>query len=223
MAYAMSCRNFKTLFNKNGFTFLELIISFSILTLILIIVLGALRLSFRFWDRGEEVSFKAQEQRMIWSSLKHQLGSIYPYWVRMGTKKLLLFKGEEDQIEFVSLFSCYLQDKGGLRYCRYKIEEDEKGKGFSLKVSETKVLNADLGELDIADERFRILVSGLPSFIFEYADQNKTDGPVQWFSSWKGKERERLPVKIRFAFKEKYHDMEELSFAFRSKGYGFSR
>lgn len=212
----------RLLFNKKGFTFLELIISFSILSLILIIVLGALRLGFRFWDRGNEVSFEAQEQRMIWSSLKHQLCSIYPYRVRTGTKKLLLFKGEKDQIEFVSLFSYYLQDKGGLRYCRYKIREDEKGEGFSLKVFETRAVNADLRELDVADERFVVLVSGLPHFTFQYTDQNKAGEPAEWFSIWKGRERKRLPTQIRLSFEEKYHNIEELSFVLRSKGYDFT-
>jgi len=205
--------------NKSGLTFIELIISFGILTLILIIVLGALRLGFRFWDRGEEVCLEAQEQRMVWSSLRHQLCSIYPYRARIENKKLLVFKGEEDKMEFVSLFSYYLQDKGGLRYCRYKIEEDENGEGFSLKVFETRAVNADLGELDIGDEGFRALVGGLPPVVFQYADQKRPDEPVEWFSTWNGKERKRLPTEVRLAFEKKYHNMEKLSFALRSKGY----
>ena len=211
----------RTIQCKKGFTLIELIVSFSILALIIIIVLGALRLGYRFWDRGEEVALEAQEQRMVWSSLRNQIFSIYPYHVRKENKKFLLFDGERDKVAFVSLFSYYLQDKGGLRYCRYKIEEDERADSFLLKVFETSAVNADLGELHIADERFRILVRGLPAFVFEYADQDKTDESFEWFSSWKSKEKKKLPVKIRFVFRERYRNMEELLFTLRAKGYDF--
>jgi general secretion pathway protein J len=206
---------------KKGFTLIELIISFSILALIIVIVLGALRLGYRFWDKGEEVALENQEQRMVWSSLRHQLCSIYPYQVKIENKKFILFEGERDKIAFVSLFSYYLQDKGGLRYCQYRIEKDEREDSFSLKVFETKTVNADLGELNISDERFKVLVRGLPPFVFEYADQNKTDESFEWFSAWKTKEKKKLPEKIRFVFKERYRNMEELLFALRSKGYDF--
>jgi general secretion pathway protein J len=212
----------RLLYNKSGLTFIELIISFSILTLILIIVLGALRLGFRFWDRGEKVSLEAQKQRMVWSSLKYQLCSIYPYRARIENKKLLIFKGERDKMEFVSLFSYYLQDKGGLRYCRYKIEHDESGEGFSLKVFETRAVNADLGELDIGDEGFRVLVGGIPPVIFQYAGQKVPGEPLEWFATWNGKERKRLPTAVRLAFEKRYYNMGELSYPLRSKGYEVS-
>lgn len=206
---------------KKGFTLIELIVSFSILSLITIIVLGALRLGYRFWDKGEQVALEAQEQRMVWSSLRHQIFSIYPFHVRRENKKFLLFDGQRDKLAFVSLFSYYLQDKGGLRYCRYKIEEDKQADSFLLKVFETRAVNADLGKLDITDKRFRVLVRGLPSFEFEYADQDETDESFEWFTSWKSKERKKLPAKIRFVFKEKYRNIEELLFVLRSKGYDF--
>lgn len=206
---------------KKGFTLIELVVSFGILALIIVIVLGALRLGYRFWDRGEQVALEAQEQRMVWGSLRHQLCSIYPYRVRRENKKFLLFEGERDAIAFVSLFSYYLQDKGGLRYCRYKIDKDEREDSFSLKVFETKAVNADLGKLNIKDERFKILITGLPAFEFEYAGQDETGKSLEWFSAWQSKEREKLPEKIRFVFKEEYRNMEELLFALRSEGYDF--
>ena len=213
MIYTLQC--------KKGFTLIELIVSFSILALIIIIVLGALRLGYRFWDKGETVALENQKQRMVWSSLRHQLCSIYPYVVRRENKKFLLFDGERDKMAFVSLFSYYLQDKGGLRYCRYKIEEDEQVDSFLLKVSEIRAINTDLGELPIKDEQFRVLVKGLPPFEFEYADQDETNESFEWFSSWKSKEKKKLPAKIRLVFKERYRNMDELLFALRSKGYDF--
>jgi general secretion pathway protein J len=212
----------RLLYNKKGLTFLELIISFSILAMILVIVLGALRLGFLFWDKGEEVSLEAQEQRMVWSSLKYQLCSMYPYRVGVGNKKSILFTGEKDKMEFVSLFSYYLQDKGGLRYCLYKIGKDEEGEGFSLKVFETAAVNADFDELEIEDTQFRVLLRGLPGFEFEYAAQNKLSEPVEWLPDWKGEEKRALPAEIRLIFEEKYLNTEELSFIIRSKGYDAS-
>ncbi len=205
--------------DKSGFTLLELIISFSILALILVLVLGALRLGFRFWERGEEVSSEAQEQRMIWTSLRHQLCSIYPYVVRIGNKRSLMFKGGKDTMEFVSLFSPYLQDKGGLRYCRYKIEEDEEGEGFSLKVFETSAVNAELWQLDIGDEQFRVLAGGLPRCRFEYANRKAAGEPAEWVPEWEGRQGMRLPAKIRILFEERYQHIEELLFLIRAKGY----
>jgi general secretion pathway protein J len=209
----------RILADKRGLTLLELVISFSILTLILVIVLGALRLGFRFWDRGEEASSEAQEQRMIWTSLRHQLCSLYPYVVRIGNKRTLIFKGAKEEMEFVSLFSPYLQDKGGLRYCRYKIEEDETGEGFVLKVFETRAVNAELRELDIGDEQFRVLAGGLPRCRFEYAGLKARGTPAQWVPEWEGVEAKGLPAKIRILFEEPYQHIEELLFPIRAKGY----
>jgi general secretion pathway protein J len=209
----------RILADKRGLTLLELVISFSILTLILVIVLGALRLSFRFWERGEEISSEAQEQRMIWTSLRHQLCSLYPYVVRTANKRYLIFKGGKDEMEFVSLFSPYLQDKGGLRYCRYKIEEDKQGEGFLLKVFETRAVNAELRQVDVGDEQFRVLAEGLPRCRFEYAGRKAGDEPAQWTSEWEGGESRGLPAKIRILFEEPYKHIEELLFPIRAKGY----
>jgi len=100
-----------------GFTLLELMISITILTLILAVIFGAMRLGSRSWEVGEKRIDRIQRMRITHDIISEDIRSILPTGSgrgsRYGTKpicpdgrgcsvKAVLFIGETDRIKFVT-------------------------------------------------------------------------------------------------------------------------
>ena len=56
-----------------GFTLMEVLLSLSILSIILVVILGALRIGVRAWEKGENVLSVQQRARTILDQLSRQL------------------------------------------------------------------------------------------------------------------------------------------------------
>jgi len=128
---------------KKGFTLIELIIAITIVSMIMAIILGGMRLSIRAWEVGEGRVEVYQTGRVILERMSQEIKSIYPYRYekemltplssppseggeRGGKKSILSFKGEPDRLWFVTFsegLSQGMQGKG-LREVLYYIEKD---------------------------------------------------------------------------------------------------
>ncbi|MBI3582658.1 MAG: prepilin-type N-terminal cleavage/methylation domain-containing protein [Nitrospinae bacterium] len=133
-----------SIFNsQRGFTLIELIIAITIVSMIMAIILGGMRLSIRAWEVGEERVEVYQTGRVILERMSQEIKSIYPYRyekeistedkTEKTKKSVLAFKGEADRLWFVTFsegLSQGMQSKG-LREVLYYIEKDhnkERGK-----------------------------------------------------------------------------------------------
>ncbi|MBW1972640.1 MAG: prepilin-type N-terminal cleavage/methylation domain-containing protein, partial [Deltaproteobacteria bacterium] len=74
-----ACAKGKGRINKKGFTLLELILSLSILSVLVVLMAGVMSLGSRAWDRGEEMSNDSQKIRISLGLIAKQLKSIYPF------------------------------------------------------------------------------------------------------------------------------------------------
>ncbi|MGA1795780.1 MAG: type II secretion system protein J [bacterium] len=103
--------------HQSGFTLLELMISVTILTLILGVIFGAMRLGSRSWEKGEERIDRLQRMRVTYDILSEDIRSIpLSGGRRQGdygkisicpegkgcNLKAVLFIGESDRIRFVT-------------------------------------------------------------------------------------------------------------------------
>ncbi|MGA1843442.1 MAG: type II secretion system protein J [bacterium] len=103
--------------HQSGFTLLELMISVTILTLILGVIFGAMRLGSRSWEKGEERIDRLQRMRVTYDILSEDIRSIpLSGGRRQGdygkipicpegkgcNQKAVLFIGESDRIRFVT-------------------------------------------------------------------------------------------------------------------------
>lgn len=190
-----------------GFTLLELIITFTILSLILVIIFGAMRLGSSSWDRGEESADRYQRMRIVINLLSQQLKSAYPYKVKAQKAEAdyIAYQGEADSLRFVSVFSLQARRPEGLVFVIYRVQE--KGStGKTLKVYEKRVLNKDFMEDTPDDDKFLPLLEDLSDFKFEYFKEGESEDEAgEWVGSWDGKERKELPREVRMTaqWKEK--------------------
>ena len=200
----------------SGFTLLELIVTFTILSLVVVMILGALRLGSASWERGEERVEKVQKKRIVFELLSQQMKSSFPYRIKSQKAEadFLAFLGERTSLRFVSAFSIRARKQEGLVFVIYKVEE-EGASGKILKVYEKRVLNKNFLEETPDEEQFLTLTDGLSDLSFEYFDEGPAEGrgedaSGEWVETWDTKEKKVLPsqVKITVTWKEKKAELE---------------
>jgi hypothetical protein len=193
-----------------------LIVTFTILSLVVVMVFGALRLGSASWEKGEERAEKYQKKRIIFDLLSQQMKSSFPYRIKSQKAEAdyLAFLGEGNSLRFVSAFSLRARKQEGLVFVIYKVEE-ERSSGKVLKVYEKRVLNKNFLEETPDEEQFLTLMDGLSDLTFEYFDEGPAEGrgedaTGEWGESWDAKEKKSLPsqVKITVTWKEKKEELE---------------
>ncbi len=87
----------------SGFTLLELLISLTILALIFVTVLGAIRVGTRSWESGEQRAEESQRARTLHETLARDLSMLYPLRLKEQTTEVMVFRGKPDSVEFATL------------------------------------------------------------------------------------------------------------------------
>jgi prepilin-type N-terminal cleavage/methylation domain-containing protein len=94
----------RPLADRRGFTLVELIIALAIVGSLLVVAFGGLRVAVSAWRRGDERIEAQQHMRSLSLTLARSLSGAYPYRDarRQGETSVLLFRGTEDRVEFVT-------------------------------------------------------------------------------------------------------------------------
>ncbi len=169
-----------------GFTLLELLISMTILTLIFVAILGAIRIGSKSWEGGEQRAEENQRTRTLFDSLARELTMLYPLRIpaQDTTKDVIVFRGKSDSLEFATLPQSYgaAPFSHMIRIVRYSVESDQGlmstesyplvGLATAFATQEGRVKGLDER---VTEARFRYLVpEGRP-------EENL---PAQWRDSW---------------------------------------
>jgi prepilin-type N-terminal cleavage/methylation domain-containing protein len=92
-----------------GFTLLELLISMTILALIFVAVLGAIRVGSKSWESGELRAEENQRTRTLYDTMARDLTNLYPLRVKTQgqDKEIVVFRGNPDSLSFATLPQSY--------------------------------------------------------------------------------------------------------------------
>lgn len=196
----------------SGFTLVELVIAFTILSLVVVMVAGALWQGSMSWEKGEERAEKNQKKRIVLDLLSQQMKSSFPYKVKSQKAEadFLVFQGSSDSLRFVSAFSMKAKRQEGLVFVIYQIEEG-KSSTKTLKICEKRVLNKNFVEETPGEDEFLPLMEGLSLLSFEYFNEGEgKEEAGEWVESWDAKEKKALPsqVKVTVKWKEKKEELE---------------
>ncbi len=170
----------------SGFTLLELLISMTILTLIFVAILGAIRVGSKSWEGGELRAEENQRTRTLFDSLARELTMLYPLRIPAQdvTKDVIVFRGKSDSLEFATLPQSYgaAPFSHMIRIVRYSVESEQglistesyplvgPATAFATQEGRAKGLDERVTEV-----RFRYLVpEGRP----------EDNLPAQWRDSW---------------------------------------
>ncbi|MEW6003225.1 MAG: prepilin-type N-terminal cleavage/methylation domain-containing protein [Nitrospirota bacterium] len=168
-----------------GFTLLELIISISIIGIIVLIIVSAMRLGYRSVNAGEKKAEYLERIRTSLNIIDSQIQSEIPLIFDEDGVKKIYFKGERDSIQFSTNYSIWGGQKGYV-IVAYRIESDDHGK---------QNLYASENVIGISENREVRLLVPLDKIFFEYFYKDPTEEQGKWVERWT--DETRIPEKIR--------------------------
>jgi prepilin-type N-terminal cleavage/methylation domain-containing protein len=183
-----------------GFTLIEVVVTLTILSFILLIIFGAFRLGLSAWERGEWVKEEYQKVRIVTQLISHQIRSIVPYKIKTEKTEgsYLAFEGKPRSLKFVSTLSLKATQPEGFVYSIYEFKEGGK-EGGRLILYEQKALNKDFFEEGPNEELAVSLFEGISDVRFEYYQEGDPakDREGGWVDEWNTKEEKALPRALK--------------------------
>jgi len=178
-----------------GFTLLELIISITLVSVIIVILSMSIRTGLRAYVRGHE----ANREIVAVSGIQGLLGRQLMTAVRPGTgnlAKFFRFKGEEDELVFVTTHAPMGAQAGGIFLVVYRFQGSDNSLIYAQRIVThieeiKKELPRHIGIDDISDLRERgwdvSVVQGIHSLGFSYLQKDRdmdVSSLDDWPSAW---------------------------------------
>ncbi len=178
------CPGQKTLGSSGGFTLLELVISFAIIALIVLIIAAAMRLAYQSVEAGEKTANFLERVRGAVSVITAQVQSQIPLTHTEDAEKTFYFEGERERMTLATNYSIWGREKG-YALVTYRIESDADGK---------KTMIATENTIGVDSPRETTLLTGCDSLYFEYFYKGPTAEKGSWVEEWTDKTS--VPEKI---------------------------
>ena len=189
---------------NRGFTLLELLISLTLLSVIAVLVFGALRLGVRAWEKGEATIETRQRERIVMDLLQRQMASMaWPVMVK-DPGGAFAFRGDEKSLSFLSSVALVPGNEYGMVYAKYEVREEEEGDRESLFLFEkNRVFLPDpANPAAVAEEDFHELLPGFYRISFAYLKQGEEGPEPQWQSAWDPEMDGKAPLAVRVSLTE---------------------
>lgn len=186
-----------------GFTLIELLLSLSILSIIMVIILGALRIGVRAWEKGEHVLSMQQRSRTTLDQLTRQLASASVLMSVQEEQPLVTFAGDSRTIEFTSSLALISKTQSGPVHVKYVIETGSGGKKRLLVYEKNITLDDYLSEAQLRHNTDALVLIGeLEDLRFEYLGDGSSGPILNWASAWRYQELTDLPRAVRIIYQD---------------------
>ena len=183
---------------EGGATLIELLISITIVAVVLVIIMGAFRIGIRAWETGERDVELFQREQIVLSILKRQLASACRRPIPVEGEQPFIFKGTEEEIDFVSTVSVVPGENIGDVRVTYRVGRNHDSDLFSLEIAERDLLTGDRDKpMDLLDDdMIHELVTGVYAIKFAYLKQGE-DGDREWLPEWADANEVGLPAAVK--------------------------
>jgi general secretion pathway protein J len=190
--------------HSGGFTLLELVIALTIVTVIVVIIFGALRIGIRAWEKGEKDVDIRQRQRIVLDLIKRQLASTSVNDVRTRDQQLVPIKGDSKSIEFISQISLTPGNQDGMVFVKYDVKHEKEGDKERLTYYERSIALPDkkMGAANLEEGDFSELMSGMKSIVFEYLKEQSGEAASRWQKNWDPEVDKGVPRAVRITLEE---------------------
>ncbi|MFQ5900827.1 MAG: type II secretion system protein GspJ [Thermodesulfobacteriota bacterium] len=177
--------------SNRGFTLIEVVIATTILGMLLLIILSAMRLGIKSWEKGDAIVDEIGTLRLVASRLSSEIGSMYPYIQKDEEGETFLFVGNDDEVGFVTTDESgnIGMPRGGTRWVHYSVTDSV------LTVREKIIPSQDIME-DSGGQLIELDTS-VESIDFEYL------GDGGWQGEWDADSEKDIPrgIKVTLSFK----------------------
>lgn len=181
-----------------GFTLLEVLVSMTIFSLVIVVLYAGYRLGMRSWESGERIHAAVSELRLAGSFIRRHAGQAFPLAISRSNAWHLWFEGNSRRVVFITAMPTYLGE-GGMYEMTLSIEEQEDGDAVMVS---RRLLHPDAkpGQPGV-DDRPRLLAGDLEGAKFDFFGATRPDSEASWHGRWEG--RQRLPNLVRLRLKSK--------------------
>jgi len=178
-----------------GFTLLELMISITLISLIIVIMAGAMRLSYRSIDKGEARSAYLERLKVTFSLMEGQIQSAIPLTRHEDEAGRVFFEGSPDTVKFASNYSL-TEGQRGYVMVTYKTRSGDDG-NQALYIEENTV--------GVENAREIKLLEGIKGVRFEYfrKESDTEEAQGEWVENWTDELLFPRKIRITLTFPER--------------------
>jgi len=174
----------------SGFTLLEMVFAFLILSMLVLAIGQFFRIGMNAWEKGENETGWTQRFRVLSGLFSQQIKSAYPYKMEIDDEKVVLFSGETDSIFFVTTLAD--PSYGGFKWVRYSHKEG------TLFLKEGLLPDKELMDHISGDEEY------VDSYIEEITFSYFSREDEEWKDSWEYGEKLPGAVKVKISYFEPF-------------------
>ncbi len=178
---------------QSGFTLIEVMLAMTLLSIMVALLFGSLKICAESWNKGEAKIAEVNEKAVVYQFFKRHLPSVRPLWDDFSDEgdRWFSFQGTRNKLQFVSVFPSSAGRKG-FQLFEIKFEHQDEGQ---IKVILSPFYPSLDGEQWEAEEV--VLLEHVKSFKISYFAKETTDSNGVWVDNWQ--EKQNLPslVKIK--------------------------
>lgn len=180
----------------HGFTLVELLVSMTVLSLIMIGLYGSLKLGVDAWEKNTAQTTQTDEIRLTQSFLRDLLKTAYPLYITTDlTEAHVAFDGTLDEIAFLSSALGASTLSGRMHY---QLSRRQTGRGLQLEISARHELSHDKEE-----DYQEVVMGGFQTLEFSYFGSSSKGLAPRWHQNWKNMQELPQLVRIQGTFKNK--------------------
>lgn len=182
--------------NQQGFTLIEVLIAMTLLSIMVVLLFGSLKICAESWDRGESKMNQVNEIGVVYSFFQRQLTTAIPIWddFSVADEKTFSFHGDEHSMQFVGEFPASAS-RGGLQLFSIDLDDEKSGRQIvdtQINVTVKPFLPA-LDDKGLAKEQVT-LIKHVKALAFSYFGIDDTS-ELSWQTTWL--ERDSLPQMVK--------------------------
>nr|CAA6828840.1 MAG: Type IV pilin N-term methylation site GFxxxE [uncultured Thiotrichaceae bacterium] len=179
--------------SSRGFTLLEMLIAFSMMSLLFLALFSSFNTIARGWDAADKKMLKTEDMRLISEFLRSQLSQAMVVRVQGDDGSVYAFEGEDYFVRYAAPLQP-LQNSGGVYLIELAVGVDAGGKKLEMRYAPYR---PDLSWDDALSEVEPVLVyGGLSSVRFEYFAADNVDDEPGWEYEWMDKPVYPLLLKV---------------------------
>jgi general secretion pathway protein J len=181
--------------NEAGFTLVELLVAFTLLTFVVVGLFGGLRFGFKVWRAGNARADHGQQVMVVQNFLRQVIGDVYPFFVMDDpTRGHVEFTGTANSLEFLSSAPVAFAHSGRLRF---RLFLDRHGGRSDFAV----MARPELADVENPSTlTTRALLSDVTSVQFSYFGKARADQAARWHDDWVNEIALPQLVRVRVPF-----------------------
>jgi general secretion pathway protein J len=177
-----------------GFTLVEVLVGMTLLSVMLVLLFGSLKMSSESWERGENKIKKVNEAAAVYNFFQRYLQTAMPLCdLTNKEEQTFSFQGKKDSLQFVSVRPASFI---GPREQIYNVGLEKMAREQVIKVSMSPFFPSAEGEEWQTDEE--ILLRHVNHLSFEYFGSDEGEDNPRWQDDWLT--RTQLPKLIKIKF-----------------------